>query len=203
MQPLGPFVVHGEEWTVSPHGRRAAYTGDARKIHVLDVETGEDRQLTSEDQYARGPAGDPTGRYLLSLRHYESYQTPDSVVGLKITDLHTNADRLLTHDGAPVRGSWAEWVPDGHPLVFSCSVYLGPPSIETPTPMHVITISFDGPVYMDLTPGDPRSNEHPHWSADGRQIIFESFAYGARHRHDTRDIIESARPMVSPPAQVV
>jgi Tol biopolymer transport system component len=178
--------VHGDEWTLSPDGLQAAYTGDYMKIHLLNIATGEDRQLTPDDQYASEPAWDPTGRYLLYKRHYESYQTPDSVVGLKVADLETDTERLLMHDGAPVRGNCAEWSLDGRSIVFSYGVYLGPPARETPTPMHVITVSTDGAVYKDLTPSDSRSNEHPHWSADGRQIIFESFDYDDRHLHDTR-----------------
>jgi Tol biopolymer transport system component len=52
----------------SPDGRRIAYSlwteGGRRSIHVLDVETGESRQVTSDGSLSTGPAWDPAGRYL-------------------------------------------------------------------------------------------------------------------------------------------
>lgn len=116
----------------SPDGRFIVYSnraGEEYKLRLVDLETGEDRQLTDgpgEDMYARF-APDQGGELLYST------DVDDGVWQLYVHDLATGTSRRLI--GSDSMDQYGAWSPDGRHVVFSAG--------------HLAAYRYDGGAFPD------------------------------------------------------
>ena len=147
------------------------FTYDRRRhIHIVDVVTGEQRQLTEGDWDDREPAWSADGRSLafLSARHAE--RDHDRAVDLFVVDAEGGEPRRITPGGGEV--AHPAWSPDGASLA-----YVGYADAEdAPRNSRLWLIPAAGGAPRCLTPDLDRNLDVgdgllPCWTADGAAIV--------------------------------
>lgn len=203
---------------ISPDGKRVAYvvtTLDKDKdeylsrIHLVDVASGESRQLTSGPKRDTAPRWSPDGRYLafVSERGEEKAQ-------VWALPMHGGEAWPLTKEKTAV--SNPEWSPEGTRLAYNVVSEPEPektadgkprPKVRTITTLKyksngegfvddkwrqvaVVNVDFAGRKAAEpkkLTRGDYNHGE-PRWSPDGRRIAFAAARHAGRDRDGAADV---------------
>ena len=172
-----PLTTSAEEHhtpRLSPDGRLVAfvdYDGHRRQnIRVLDVETGEDREVVTCDGYCHGLAWSPDGERLLFNR-YAYYRTVYYYRELFEVEVATGRVRQLTH-GSRVRE--LDVHPRGREVAF-VTTHAGTTSL-------VARASDGGAIRTIVPPRDYDQLATPRWSPDGSRIAYSAWVDGDGRR---------------------
>jgi Tol biopolymer transport system component len=114
---------HGPAW--SPDSQHIAYTAWRRDVNpsylalmVVDIETGQQSQLTAEGHHDRQPAWSPDGRWIAVISDRDGHNAVyrvDAVSGV--------GERLAAVEGTPSILP-PTWSPDGHWLAVVTTKYI-------------------------------------------------------------------------------
>ncbi len=155
-------------FNLSPDGRQVAFTiagyyfgfpvvprfGEENNLRVLDLQTGEQRQVTSGPIQKVNPVFSPDGRRV-------AFESEDDIWVVTLAD--GRARRLTTDPSSDRSPSWS---PDGRRLAFvsnrggRADMWIASEEGER----HGLTRLTDGP----LAPADPQ------WSPDGLSVVFSA-----------------------------
>ncbi len=141
----------------SPDGDHLAAT-DGKNVFLIDMQSGKSRELFAEpyDEVYRGFDFSPDGsRLAVTVQNVGDTRRKLLIV-----------DRLRADAASRVRlqsdlGGVVSFSPDGKRLVYSSGFQL-------------YIIEVEGVQPSRLVPGQRGRNHHPHWSPDGRSIVFVS-----------------------------
>ncbi|MEZ4733035.1 MAG: DnaJ domain-containing protein [Caldilineaceae bacterium] len=153
-EPQG-LGISGRAAVGSVAGQRVAYLGSDGEVHLLDLPSGESRELTSDGRPKQALAWAPDGMRLAYLvgSGEQSY--------IEVYHVATGAQAVLP--GAGLTGvSHFAWSPDGEALLFDR--WQG-------GARRVYRISLDGTDLQPLTTFDSWGGA---WSPDGQQVVVSS-----------------------------
>lgn len=161
-----------------------------RHVHVVSVDGGETRALTSGDFDCAQPAISPDGRYLACMSNRTADNRDNALSDIWVTDLHNNESRRVTpEDGNYGTPSWSS---------SGLLAYIGHPIVEPYGPSTLDNLFVWNPdsdeitgllVGIDREPGnssiaDARygvPNQSPIWSADGSRVYTLISDRGSTH----------------------
>jgi TolB protein len=183
-QPLAePFVrLTNGEWedatpALSPDGRQVAFASNRAghwDIYLLDLLSGETRQLTETPEYDAAPSWSPDGHYLA----YETYREDNLEIALLAVDGSNPAIVLSVHPAADFSPSWS---PGGRQIAF----------ISTRSGENEVWLAdldeTEQERFTNLS-RNPRSQEtHPLWSPDGNALVWAATENGLHNLFLWRD----------------
>jgi hypothetical protein len=179
---LPPEVTATEESTLPPPAsdggsrREVAYASDrtgVAQIYLLDIETGEERQLTNMAEGACQPTFSPDGMRMVitSACRQNKGEYPGSSLFLIVFD---EADQPSAPEALPSSLGGGDFDPDwathGDLLAFT--------SLRTTRP-QIFTMDLNGGAPLNVN-NDLAYNWEPSWSSDGTQIAFVTTRGGVR-----------------------
>jgi TolB protein len=153
----------------SPDGRALAFTAQVsdparQAIFVLDLETGQQRQITISGINASAPAWSPDGRALAfswsPVANQEIFVADVNALDLPISTTHVL--RRLTSD--PGLDSMPAWSPDGRSIAFFSTR-------DGDSNIYVIDLASGG---LQRVTSDPARDTAPFWSPEGH-LLFRSY----------------------------
>jgi Tol biopolymer transport system component len=163
----------GPVW--SPQGDRVAFvgTGDATdqdenllELYVMDVESGETRQLTENAARDADPTWSPDGKRIAFVR--ADYWATDKVeTSLRVIQEDGSGEETLVQEDQGIFLGSPAWSPDGKRIAYSRATFAGERLELT---LHVMR--SDGSNVMQIT----AEAAQPAWSPDGKRIAFVSIA---------------------------
>ena len=162
-------------WVIDRLQFKEDYVGylDHRRTHlyVLDVETGEQAQITSGDYDDTEPAWSPDGKHIafVSNRTDEpdrNYNTDIWVVAGDDKNQGKTLSRITTNLGADSSPAWS---PDGSSIAHESQTDVEAMLYATP---HLAVVPSKGGEATVLTKALDRHVEGPQFSEDGRSIYF-------------------------------
>ena len=168
-----------ESPALSPDGRKVAFartTADgstALGAYVVNIDgTG----LRKIDANGENPSWSPDGTQLVETRAlFDPGASAPYNVALWIVNLESGNARQITRNGVRCPNACADggqdgearWSPDGTRLVFLQETYISPEQFS------IFTMAADGSDMQRVTPVGMNVAD-PHWSPDGRFIVFQS-----------------------------
>ncbi len=161
---LSSVVGGATEPVWSPDGSQIAFLGafgGPSGIWVISPTGGSPRLIVRNIPvngmgYGQQPTWSPKGDYLA----YVSTKAGDSPE-IWLWNAHTGADLQLTHMGGGLYS--LSWSPDGTRIAFSDGRYGN---------QDIYTVTVPGGEVVRLT-GDPRYEDFPSWTPDGRTIVYD------------------------------
>ena len=162
------------DWSLD--GRRIAFCSNRDgklEIYVLDADGSNLRRLTHTpgmDKASANPDWSPDGQQIAfgSTRDGKSNDWTESEIYVMASD-GANV-RRLTH--TPGKGNWTpRWSPDGKKIIF-CS-NRGVESEGSEDAYEIYVMDADGSNVRQLTTNE-RSATRPHWSPDGKKVVYHS-----------------------------
>lgn len=147
----------------SPDDRFIAFeTGFPQQIYVVEVATGEVRQITSTLGHSRAPSWSPDGQQIAFMTEVgNNWQ-------LAVVDVDTGQHSVIT-GGSPSK-RFPVWSPDGRLIAYNTLRSSG--AID-----HIWVIEPSGDASRRLT--SEGQNGRPAWSPDGEYILFNSNRSGS------------------------
>ena len=187
-----------ESLTWSPDSRQLAFIGTGQgqsDLYIMDVQTGERRQLTGTPEREDHPSWSPDGQRIAFSTKYRNQ------FDIKIYDL--TKDAAHTAISSPTDDLWPQWLPEGNKLLF----------VSTRDKINDLFVyHLDEGREFRLT----RSLSgimNPALSPDGRQIVFNTYFKGRSHlyrmampewpevkRKDAHLLARAAEAEAAPPA---
>jgi len=176
----GMTAVQPPAW--SPDGSKLAFAIDGSdfapgNVAVVDVGSGEERQLTHNDQFTAGASWSADGGWIAYSKGGLSV-SPGKEVDYDIYAVRSDGtgETRLTSD--PADDVWPAWSPDGTRIVYER---------ESNAPGDLWIMNADGSNAKQLTDTEA-SETHPVWSPDGSWIAF------AATQPNDKETIEVMRP---------
>ncbi|MEQ9397679.1 MAG: S9 family peptidase [Longimicrobiales bacterium] len=162
---------------------RVGYLTDTRKTHlyVLDVTTGDLRQITGGDYDESSPAWSPDGRWVV----FSSNRTEDPdansnsdlwVVSADATEPVAEPRRLTDYASADSRPAVS---PDGQWVAYVTGIH--EPRFSAFGTSHLAVVPFAGGARRVLTEALDRNVGDPVWTADGRGVVVSVQDEGDAH----------------------
>ena len=187
-----------ESLTWSPDSRQLAFIGTGQgqsDLYLMDVQTGERRQLTGTPEREDHPSWSPDGQRIAFSTKYRNQ------FDIKVYDL--TEDAVRTAIASPTDDLWPQWLPEGNKLLF----------VSTRDKINDLFVyHLDEGREFRLT----RSLSgimNPALSPDGRQIVFNTYFKGRSHlyrmampewpevkRQDAHLLARAAEAEAAPPA---
>lgn len=164
----GADQTNALEMAWSPDGSMLAYAeyrdgGDSQGLFVLDVATGDIRDLTQEVFDADHPAWSPDGTEIAYSAYGEGIGSEIYVVGVDGSGLRRVTDRPDNGvDGAYMPA----WSPDGSRIAFKWNQY----DEATETERSGIAVVHLETNQETIVTNTPENDENPAWSPDGTRI---------------------------------
>lgn len=194
MQPDDLFALRFlNGGALSPDGAQVVYYAskiDAKAdkefstLYLLDIGTGESRQLTT------GLAVDKSARWSPDGRSIAFVSDRDGLPQLYLLPVDGGEARQLTHFRRGIGGGFA-WSPAGGKIAFSAKADADAPDIsKEPYRVKRTVYRFDAIGYLDIEvqdiyvldlenmeiarlTDDPSNNSNPRWSPDGSKILYD------------------------------
>ena len=174
----------------SPDGKRIAYERyiETRPINieifVMDADGTNQTQLTQTGGKNTKPTWSPDGKHLA----FSSDRNGSSQI-FQI-DLDNLNVKQLTVFGEQGSAFSPDWSPDGNEIIYRKSVRVRNGILPT----NVWIMSADGtnhrPFVPDPTPEDPLLfRNYPHWSPDGREVLFSESIFESQDNYIKRFVI--------------
>jgi dipeptidyl aminopeptidase/acylaminoacyl peptidase len=174
---------------------------DNKRLHifVLDVASGQARQLTNGTHYEHSIEWSPSGKEIAFVSNREPNEDQFFNYDLLTLDPATGEMRRLTAtENAEYRPHWS---PDGKTIAYEATKR-GLTDLETTMEdTHVWLIDADGRNRRELTNVDNRQGE-PQWSSDGRWVYFTVLERGNVRLYRIPATGGTATPVIREPGQV-
>ncbi len=166
---------HDNNPAVSPDGKWLAFHGGEEgdpltwEIFVLNMETGEEVQVTNNQVIDGHPDWSPDGTKLIFSHFGNDKGEATPTADLYLYDLQTKEMTQLTH--SPHEENDPEWSPDGQWIVYKSTERTQEAGRE-----EIYVMRSDGSDPRRLTTTQGWESDHdPSWSPDSRRIVFERF----------------------------
>jgi TolB protein len=174
-KPSGSSAAGNLSPVWSPQGDRIAFvgSGDATdrdenllELYVMDVESGETRQLTENSARDADPTWSPDGKRIVFVR--ADYWATDNVeTSHRVIGADGSGEETLVQTDQQVFLGSPSWSPDGNRIAYSRASFAGQRLELT---LHVMR--SDGSNAMQIA----KQAAQPAWSPDGKRIAFVSIA---------------------------
>ncbi|MCI0576215.1 MAG: serine/threonine-protein kinase [Chloroflexi bacterium] len=152
-------LTPGRQPAWSPDGRFIAFeTTSNQQIVVVEVATGELRQLTDDTHSNRTPSWSPDGRQLVAMAEI------DDVWQLVVIEATTGEQQVITN--GPDDKRFPAWSPDGSLIAYNTLDEDG----ANPGDVWLIGVNGENPRQVTTSGHSGR----PAWAPDGRFILFNS-----------------------------
>jgi len=178
-----PFLDIGHP-RFSPDGRSLAFVGfngSAGEIYLVDIKSGEWRQLTWDDTANASPAFTPSGQQLVYIS-----EGPDGTILKIVDDLHAARPRSRQlGSGEPIKGKRPDVSPDGKWILFD--------SGESGIP-NLYAATLDAGEIRQLT--DARTGIFAgRWDRDGKHILAVTLEHGSQNIYYLNDTMLQKAPL--------
>jgi TolB protein len=157
-------LTNGRQPDWSPDDRHIAFESATfpQQIFVVDVGTGQTRQITNTPGHSRAPSWSPDGEQIVFMTEVGSYWQ------LAVVDVATGVHEVIT-SGSPDK-RFPVWSPDGILIAYNTLTATG--GVD-----QIWTIEPDGDNARRLTTDG--QNGRPTWSPDGRFLAFNANRNGS------------------------
>ena len=148
----------------SPDGRRIAFSSNRdgkHEIYVMDADGSNVKRLTNNLADDVNPIWSPDGQKIL----FDSERDGNREIYVMDAD-GGNQIRLTRNNAADTTSTWS---PDGSTIAFASNRDTGPP--YNPYNLDIYLMNSDGSNVRRIV-DDPEFDAGPHWSPDGRKILF-------------------------------
>ncbi|MGE5642486.1 MAG: TolB family protein [Byssovorax cruenta] len=152
----------------SPDGKEIAFASNRSgfwDLYLLNLASGETKQLTDTPEYEGSPTFSPDGSFLA----FESYNGNDlDILVGPATDPLDKAVRLTTTSASDSSPAWA---PDGRHIAFISDGEVVLADLD----------KTDNDRFQNLSKTDSAAESHPVWSPDGQKLAWASSATSLGH----------------------
>jgi Tol biopolymer transport system component len=166
---------HENNPALAPDGRKVAFHGGdiqnplSWEIYVLDLETGQERQLTDNQVIDGHPDWSPDGTRIVFGSFRDGVGNPSGTADLFIIDLETGRVTQITD--SPWEDNDPEWSPDGSKIAFKSTRWTEQAARE-----EICFLDLGSKTIQRLTETKGWESDHdPSWSPDGSTIVFSRF----------------------------
>jgi len=162
-EQYGPGAIGTIDW--SPDGRRLAFSDDADRMHIVDIQTRSSREVApdAQIQFRRDPVWAPDGRVAYRC------QGTDLVLHLCVMSADLARERILpTSAGTEFAFQHSSWSHDGTRIAYYLDDLIDTPSSPG---WDVATINLETGEERILTVGTPEHMILPTWTSDDRYIV--------------------------------
>jgi len=146
---------------------------DMRRRHIFVVSTlgyESPRQLTFGDYDEHSLCWSPDGREIAFISNRTGMDDFNMHTDLWVASVETGEIRRITSTkGAEYNPTWS---PKGDKIAYTARTRANTSNESTPEDAHVWVVNADGTEPTDLIPKLDRTCTAPHWTADGRKILF-------------------------------